>query len=111
MPSPLRDPGYREYLRYEGICCACVADYDTFLDLYPDIARPTKGCDPAHTENNGMGSKGPDSSCAPLCRIHHREYDSGRQAFEHKYGLDMRLEASRWYQEYLRWKQVNAVID
>ena len=40
--------------------------------------------DPAHTQGNGMSSKGPDSSCVPLCRKHHRDFDSGRKAFEKK---------------------------
>jgi hypothetical protein len=56
--------------------------------------------DPAHTANNGMGSKGPDSSCAPLCRVHHREYDAGRAAFEEKYGLDMAKEAAAHFRLY-----------
>ena len=50
--------------------------------------------DPAHTQNNGGSSKGPDSSCAPLCRAHHMEYDNGREAFEEKYGIDMAREAA-----------------
>ena len=53
--------------------------------------------DPSHTVNNGMSSKGPDSSCVPLCRKHHREYDAGRKAFEAKYAVDMKaLAAEHW---------------
>lgn len=56
--------------------------------------------DPAHTENNGMSSKGPDSSCVPLCRSHHLEYDSGREAFESKYGIDMKAIAAAYWERY-----------
>lgn len=56
--------------------------------------------DPAHTQNNGMSSKGPDSSCAPLCRKHHREYDANREAFEEKYGIDMKAKAEESYARY-----------
>ena len=56
--------------------------------------------DPAHTENNGMRSKGPDSSCAPLCRKHHREYDAGRKAFETKYEIDMKTTAAKYWKRY-----------
>lgn len=57
--------------------------------------------DPAHTENNGMSSKGPDSSCAPLCRQHHLEYDANREAFETKYAVDMKAIAAQYYQQWL----------
>lgn len=75
--GPLRVPAYRKFLR-DRRCCVC----------------PAVGCDPAHTANNGMRSKGPDSSCAPLCRDHHREFDAGRKAFEEKYGIDMKVAAA-----------------
>lgn len=60
--------------------------------------------DTAHTQNNGTSSKGPDSSCAPLCRTHHREYDAGRKAFEKKYGVDMKAVAAAWHKLYLERK-------
>lgn len=99
--KPLRDYGYRQYLRYEGVCCAC-AKLVSYVMAPPQI---TIGCDPAHTQNNGMGSKGPDSSCAPLCRKHHREYDAGRKAFERKYQINMRQEAQWWWLQYRSWKK------
>ncbi len=55
----------------------------------------------AHTENNGRGSKGPDSSCIPLCFTHHNEMDgrcsvrllagrgTPRQKFEAHYNVDL----------------------
>lgn len=75
-------------------------------------AEPLEGvCDPAHTEFAGMGQKGPDESCAPLCRVHHDQYDGqakllngglGHEAFERFYELEMREIASSWYRIYLR---------
>lgn len=58
-------------------------------------------CDPAHTKNNGMSSKGPDSSCVPLCRKHHLEYDAGRKKFEKKYSVDMKTIAAQYWARYL----------
>jgi hypothetical protein len=86
--GPMRDPAYLAFLREHGICAALLWYCDGL-------------CDPAHTENNGMRSKGPDSSCVPLCRTHHMEYDAGRKAFELKYGLDMRALAKWWYAKYV----------
>jgi hypothetical protein len=47
-----------------------------------------------------MRSKGPDSSCVPLCRKHHDEYDAGRKAFEKKYGVSMKALAAEHYARY-----------
>ena len=93
--GPMRDRGYMAWLK-ERWCVSCWRN-----------GGPLNGhhafsgvIDPAHTENNGMRSKGPDSSCAPLCRVHHREYDSGRAAFEAKYGIDMKNEAAAHWAAY-----------
>lgn len=77
---------YRAWLIVHGRCAVC----------------GVIGCDPCHTENGGMRMKGPDSSCAPLCRKHHREFDSGRARFEAKYVIDMCAVAERWYRMYQR---------
>ncbi len=94
--GPMRDPKYRAWLR-EQICC---------------IYGPCRGADnlecvylqtdPAHTGKvNGMSSKAADSTCAPLCRKHHDEYDSGRTKFEAKYRVDMKALAAEYYNRYL----------
>jgi hypothetical protein len=80
-----RNAAYKLWIKMAGHCIVCHAP----------------GCDPAHTENNGMRSKGRDSSCVPLCRVHHQEYDSGRVAFEAKYELDMKREAAIWWGKFL----------
>ncbi len=88
--GPLRDRAYMNWLK-ERDCCVC-AKSAPWVKGHRQMGVQI---DPAHTENNGMRSKGPDSSCAPLCRFpHHREYDAGRKAFEMKYGVDMKNEAA-----------------
>src|SRR5689334_22130582 len=89
--GPRRDQAYKDWLKQNARCIIPVHD---LFGLYT--------VDPAHTQNNGMSSRGPDSSCAPLCRQHHREYDAGRAAFEAKYGVDMEALAAKYYAEYLR---------
>lgn len=81
--GPLRCPEYRAWLR-QRYCLLCSSVQS----------------DAAHTENNGTGSKGPDSSCVPLCRTHHQEYDAGRKAFEKRYSLTMKTEARFYWLEF-----------
>lgn len=97
-----RNPEYRRWLREECKCVVCVK-----LGLHAGELREWfyRITDPAHTENNGMRSKGPDSSCAPLCRRHHQLYDAGRQAFEVRYGVDMKAEARTFYAAFLKITQ------
>jgi len=87
--GPMRDPKYRQWCRY----------HDCVVQPHQDCryAGDGNGSDPAHTQNNGTSSKGPDSSCVPLCRKHHDEYDAGREAFEKKYGVDMKALAAEHY--------------
>lgn len=92
--GPMRDAKYLAWCRQQ----LCVAPGDYFEDHSVDV-------DPAHTQNNGMRSKGPDSSCVPLCREHHEEYDAGRKAFEKKYGLDIKALAAEHYARYLKEKE------
>lgn len=94
--GPMRDAEYCGWLR-ERKCVACFTRVG-ILERRDWLYRIH---DAAHTANNGMRSKGPDSSCAPLCRAHHREYDAGRKAFEAKYGVDMQAEAVAHYALYL----------
>lgn len=85
--GPLRNNKYKQYL------------YDKPCEVCGNIPS-----DPAHTKNNGTASKGPDSSCAPLCRLHHQEYDhgkNGKRGFETKYNVVMASIAEEWYTRYL----------
>lgn len=51
-----------------------------------------KGIEAAHTQHNGMASKGSDYSCVPLCWEHHREYDNGlrsKELFEQDHDINL----------------------
>ncbi len=93
--GPMRDPEYRAWCRWQ--MCVVLVKAATFYGCCDQLSL----CDAAHTENNGMRSKGPDSSCVSLCRKHHVEYDRGRKAFEEKYEIDMRAAARASYDDYL----------
>lgn len=96
VPEGFRDEVYKRWLKQHGVCA--VAPIAGMQEC-----RNPMVVDPAHTAKvNGMSSKGPDSSCAPLCRKHHDLYDAGREAFEKKYGLNMAAIAKRWHERYLR---------
>ncbi len=103
--SALRDKPYLVWLK-EQRCVVCV----TLKMIYRErlCASGAGPIDPAHTENNGRGSKGPDSSCIPLCRHHHDEMDgrlsitiTTKSAFASKYGLDLEKEATTHYVAFL----------
>lgn len=80
---------YVSFLHQEGYCVVCKARYP----------------DGAHTQNNGMRSRGPDSSRAPLCRWHHQEYDADRRQFEERYEKDMKREAAVWWLAFTIWRE------
>ncbi len=95
--GPMRSPEYKTWLR-GCVCIAC----RIMKFIYRDRLCASGGVmDACHTSNNGMSSKGPDSGCAPLCRSHHSEYDSGREAFELKYNVSMAKEAAIHYALFL----------
>ena len=108
--GPMRDKAYMEWL-CDRSCVACRELKRRGSRLGPDRIQ-TLIIDPAHTVNNGRGSKGPDSSCIPLCRFHHDEMDgrlstaiTTKAAFAAKYGLDLEHEAATHYSTYLIWKE------
>lgn len=97
--GPMREPKYRHWLKTEW--CVIIRRRDvSMVDACNNVGCLPYLSDPAHTENNGTSSKGPDSSCVPLCRKHHREYDAGREAFEKKYGVHMPKIAAEHYARY-----------
>lgn len=89
----MRDPKYRKWLTHQR----CLVAIQRFSGDLCDGGLS----DAAHTVNNGMSSKGPDSSCVPLCRSHHQEYDAAREAFENRHGFLVRSRATLYYQGYL----------
>lgn len=74
--KPLRDPAYRKFVR--GLPCA--------------ICGKFWGVEAAHTGPHGISQKAPDTSCIPLCALHHRDSEVGldrigRAAFEDLHGV------------------------
>lgn len=63
--EPLRDDGYREWVRKRGVCL--LPNFDRPCGVKPDRAP----IEAAHLEHGGRGIKGSDASCIPLCPIHH----------------------------------------
>ena len=52
--------------------------------------------DPHHLLSGVMGSKGPDTSCIPLCRDCHRQYhNTSHAAFEQEHGFSRKR--GLWY--------------
>ena len=101
--GPTRLPDYRRWCRMQPCAlCAILLDREGTNESAFDGCFPV---DPAHTQNNGTSSKGPDSSCIPLGRKHHDEYDRDRKAFERKYRVHMRELAKESYRLYLSQTQ------
>lgn len=110
--GPMRDPGYRKYVRISPcIVCSNGCGECHHINPWPECCLGRGECvgvpvDAAHTENNGMGSKGPDSSCVPLCRKHHQEqHKIGIDAFNKKYGINLKEIAAEHYSRYLSEKE------
>ena len=98
----LRDEKYKSYVR----TWPCEVCFVTYLASGEQGEYRTQcgRTEAAHTEpTNGMGSKGPDSGCAPLGLKHHRElHVLGLKRFERKYKIDLRKVAAELYARYLR---------
>jgi hypothetical protein len=108
--SVLRDPGYMEWLK-ERPCAVCIK---RAVLVGPCAWWRMATIDPAHTLNNGFSSKGPDSSCIPLCRYHHDEMDgrlsaamTTKQQFAAKYSLNLVEESATHYALFLLMKKKN----
>lgn len=103
--GPLRDKGYLQFLRDEGVCYACKIRrmYFALMGLIRPMIREVE---PAHGPVNGIGSKGPDNEAIPLCRQHHLEqHKLGWPAFQKSYYLDRAKEAAVWYKAYQIYKE------
>lgn len=57
----------------------------------------------AHTGGGGMGLKGPDDGCIPLCHGHHMEsHRIGEKTFARKYRLDYGRITTKLKEQYRR---------
>lgn len=99
-----RKPEYLRWLRENCMCIFCVAQSKAGETVTREWLHEI--VDPAHTSNNGRGSRGPDSGCVPLCRAHHSEqHRIGVKDFEAKYGVDLKREAETHYSVFTIWKE------
>ena len=76
------------------------------------VDSPLEHCEgevvPHHTETGGVGMKGPDLSCVPLCNKHHQGIHAGKKTFEEVYSFDFNhhvKEANQAYIEHLEGKK------
>ncbi len=99
--GPMRDKAYRAWCREQACVISGLKSGDPIKFDNGSFSRYAI-IDPAHSQNNGMRSKGPDSSCVPLERALHEEYDKDKDGFEQKYRVDMRALGRQSYQQYLR---------
>lgn len=100
--SVTRSQDYMDWLKTQR-CVACRKMRRTPLEELTTCGA----VDPCHTVNNGGSSKGPDSSCIPLGRKHHREMDghlntriTTKAAFASKYKLDLAAVALEHWNRY-----------
>jgi hypothetical protein len=98
--KPGDNPKYRRWVITSRECVVCVKG--GAIAVGHEWMRTI--IDPCHTKNGGVALKGPDCTCAPLCRAHHLEYDAGRERFGKKYAIDMPAEAAMCYAIYERKK-------
>lgn len=61
---------------------------------------PRTRCEQAHITVGGTGYKAGKEKTVPLCHLHHYELSRSREAFEHKYGVDLDVEAARYDAEF-----------
>ena len=103
--GPLRNLLYRMWVaKLPSVGCFPLAYRDGKVRLYimsdPDFYFGPIRSQAAHTENNGTSSKGPDSSCVPLCPTHHADYDSGLVIFQIQNSIDLKAIAAELWAKY-----------
>ncbi len=90
-PARWRNPAYLQFLREKGKCVACATK--RARDRYIASA-----CDPCHGPVSGLGAKGEDAGCVPMCRTHHDlQHSIGWPAFEERFGFEREREAAVWW--------------
>lgn len=103
--GPMRDPAYGRWCAKQP--CAVTGSRPGSLVWLGKFGNVIAIIDPAHTQGNGMSSKGPDWSCVPLIRQLHNELDHELgtvAAFNEKYKVDMKALAAEHFARYEREK-------
>src|SRR5258707_1007718 len=94
--GPWRSRAFRVWIS-QHFCCVCTGNHGPCTGERVSFAVSQA----AHTKRNGMSSKGPDSSCVPLCLHHHLVYDQGRKSFEWFLETDLQALAAKYYAQWL----------
>ena len=96
-PKTYRSKKYMKFVR--GLEC-CVFDHTCTVAFEDDCQGEII---PHHTTGGGVGLKGPDLSCIPLCHFHHSEgHNIGWDSFEDKHGILIDWKVREANQEYIR---------
>ncbi len=102
---PNRDEAYRRWLNFRP--CAVKGLTDNKTGLPHACWSPTKHgreftSDAAHGPRAGLGLKGDDDGCLPLCRHVHRECGDRMEDLESRYGVNWRAIAAEHYARFVK---------
>jgi hypothetical protein len=111
---PVRDDGYKRWLRY--VPCAVAGRVDAQTDQRHECWSPEAQIlygrlfyfsDPAHSGKAISGrTKRDDSGCFPLCRAVHGLQEDNHAKFDRRYGIDRHEIAARLYAQYKKEKGI-----
>lgn len=81
-------------------------EYMAFVRTLPCYICGNPETEAHHSEGgHSMAQKGDDTSCVPLCHVHHAEiHQLGKRSFEEKYDLDLRIVNLYVLREYIKEK-------
>lgn len=111
---PVRDDGYKLWLRYIPCAVAGLEDKSTGIVhacYSPEVQPSYRGVfflsDPAHGRKAMSGrKKWDDSGCFPLCRAAHNLQEDNHDKFDRRYGIDRHEIAARLYERYKKEKGI-----
>ena len=93
-----RSKKYTEFVRRFLKCCVGEDDFHSrYQRCQGEIV-------PHHTEPGGMGMKGSDLSCVPLCNFHHQLlHDKGKRSFSEIYTFEPYFHVRQTNQAYIEY--------
>lgn len=99
-----RFPAHRAWIN-GFLCSVTLSDRPTDCDGATECAHVRRGTD------GGIGQKPSDWWTIPLCRAHHQEqHQIGEQAFEKKYGIDMKELAREFARKSPHWPKMREAM-
>lgn len=99
-----RFPAHRAWIN-GFLCSVTLSDRPTDCDGETQCAHVRRGTD------GGIGEKPSDWWTIPLCRAHHNEqHQIGEQAFEKKYGIDMKELAREFARKSPHWPKMREAM-